>query len=134
MYQGPFSIPTKTDDELKALVAKTQPLVRRRDHLGDHLCMIRLPDLRGCAFPWDPKFIESPGGLVEVARATTLHRYGYHGFFKPSIAEVLCQMPEGLDADFFEVVGPEMADDLNKELPALNAGFHVATTIFYKRK
>jgi hypothetical protein len=63
-----------------------------------------------------------------------LHRYGYHGFFKPSIAEVLCQMPAGLDADFFEVIGPETAEDLNNELDALKAGFHVATTIFYKRK
>lgn len=130
MYQGPFTIPTKTDAELKALVVKTQPLVRQ----GDQLWMIRLPDLRNVAFTWSPVCTESPVGLVEVARITTLHGYGYYGFFKPSIAEVLCQIPAGLDADFFEVNGPDTAEDLNREHLALNEGFHVATTIFYKRK
>ena len=132
MYTGPFEIPTKTDAELAKLVKKTRPLVRNKD---GNLCTIKQPDLRQTAFTWDPKGLRKvKGTAVEVAWKNTLHTFGYHGFFKPSIAEVLCQMPEGLDADGFEVIGPEDADDLNKEMPALNEGFHVATTIFYKYK
>ena len=130
MYQGPLSIPTKTDDELKALVAKTQPLVRR----DGKLVMTKFDDLRNVSFVWSKDLTDSPGDLVEVGRETTLHTYGHYGLFKPSIAEVLCQMPEGLNADFFEVRGPVDVNDLNNELVALNKGFHVATTIFYKRK
>jgi hypothetical protein len=33
----------------------------------------------------------------------------------------------------FETVGPASAEDLNKHHVALNAGFHVATTICYSK-
>lgn len=132
MYTGPFEIPTKTDAELAALVKKTRPLVCNKD---GNLCTIKQPDLRKTAFTWDPKGLRKvKGTAVDVATVQTLHTYGYYGMFKPSIAEVLCQMPEGLDADGFEVIGPEDAADLNREHLALNEGFHVATTIFYKYK
>lgn len=59
----------------------------------------------------------------------------YYGIFKPSIAEVLAQIPEELieQTVAFETIGPADADALNKERDALNAGFHVATTRLYGR-
>jgi hypothetical protein len=74
--------------------------------------------------------------LKEVMRFRTLHTYGYHGFFKPSLAEVFAQLPTGLEIEeemFFETKGPETASDLNKEKAAFDAGFQVAETILYKQ-
>jgi hypothetical protein len=56
--------------------------------------------------------------------------------FKPSIAEVLAQIPEEhLEQVLaFEIVdSPNNVDDLNAEREALNAGYHIATTRLYKR-
>ena len=71
--------------------------------------------------------------MKEVARIRTLHTYAYYGFFKPSIAEVLAQIPSHLvdSVIAFETKGPGDADDLNDDRSALNAGFHAATTILY---
>jgi len=135
MHKGPYTIPTKSDAELSALQAKTKPLVLLR---SKHIRRLKeIPqDLRNTSYLWHPtltcravprKFLQ------EVARVRTLHTYGAPVFFKPSIAEVLAQMPEGLDADYFCIMErPESADDLNAESGALNVGYHVATTVFFQ--
>ena len=46
------------------------------------------------AFTWDPKPTTRAAGLIKLDQIVTNHTYGYHGMFKPSIAEVLCQIPE----------------------------------------
>ena len=127
-----YSIPDISDERIQELQRKLTPLVRRRGKLFT----IKKTDPRDEAFNWGDgeKVIKH---LQEVTRFRTLHTYGYHGFFKPSIAEVFAQLPENFnlisEGLFFETVGPEDAGDLNKELEALNAGFHVAETIVYKQ-
>jgi hypothetical protein len=137
MHQGPFVIPQCEDSELLARLHRVQPLVRDE---GGKLKAILLDEMfhdianaRNYSYLWNYMLPTDPGELVEVAQVQTLHTFGYLGLFKPSIAEVLCQMPSDLDADFFEVVGPNTSVDLNAERDAVNAGFHVATTIFYKK-
>lgn len=134
MFKGPFEIPALTDDALVALVKKCKPLVLRDGKIRK---LRVIPHLRNTAFTWDPKLsirTIKPEKLREVARVTTLHTWGYYGFFKPSIAECLAFMPKDLDADFFCIVEqPETASDLNAERDAVDAGFHVATTAFYKK-
>ena len=105
-----------------------------RDEQGV-LHFIRSVDIRKVSFMWNPKLGEVANGLVEIGRIKTLHGYGYYGFFKPSIAEFLSQLPvEGRDKIVaFETIGPDTAADMNKEYCALNAGYHVATTILYGR-
>ena len=51
-------------------------------------------DPRGVAFTWDPKPTERTPPMIELDKIYTDHSYGYVGFFKPSIAEVLAQIPE----------------------------------------
>jgi hypothetical protein len=73
---------------------------------------------------------------VPICQITTHHSWGHYSLFKPSIAEVLAQIPaEHLNqvVAFEIVVKPETAEDLNKDLEALNAGYHVATTRLYAR-
>lgn len=65
-----------------------------------------------------------------------LHTFGYPGFFKPSIAEVLAQIPEEAfeqyTIDAFEIVSsPATTGDLNKHRDALNQGFHVSVVRLY---
>lgn len=71
--------------------------------------------------------------MREVSRINTYHTYGHPAMFKPSIAEVLAQIPDDLlgSVSAFEVSGPGHVDDINREREARDAGFHVAETILY---
>jgi hypothetical protein len=96
---------------------------------------IKPVDPRSIAFPWEPVSDGVATGIEPVAEITTYHTFGYQGLFKPSIAEVLAQLPAELPDDIvaFEVIGPESTSDLNKHIEELNEGFHVAETILYRR-
>lgn len=66
-----------------------------------------------------------------------LHRYGYYGLFKPSIAEVLSQISE-LDVTFvdaFEIIeSPETCADFKRNPVAFDQGFHSSTVRLYTKK
>ena len=102
-----------------------------------HKHYIKPVDLFSVAYTWEPKKAKRVVGLKALCDIRTYHGFGYHGFFKPSIAEVLAQIPaEHLSKVVaFEIVDcPKDADDLNKEKEALNAGYHVASTRLYIRE
>jgi hypothetical protein len=94
-------------------------------------------DLFGIAFTWDPKKTEEAVGLKEVATITTFHSWAYYGFFKPTIAEILNQIPEDLryKVKAFEIVDwPREASDFNKteeSAAAFKASYHTAKTTLY---
>lgn len=124
-------IPDMADDVVDQLGTRIRPIVRFEG--AAHY--IQPVDLRRTAFTWDPKAAETAENLEPVRDIRTYHTYGYYGFFKPSIAEVLKQIPEDLREQVaaFEIISrPESADDLDAESEALNAGFHVATTRLYR--
>ena len=67
-----------------------------------------------------------------------LHTFGYHGFFKPSVAEVLAQIPQDIYEqyviDAFELIDiPTSVDYLNKFKNATKQGFHVSIVRLYIR-
>lgn len=95
-----------------------------------------------------------PGKIV--GSAFTLHEYGYAGVFKPSVYEVICQIPKDLvdTPTWFIICGPQTAADFYRSMEsedearvreimeapdddsvrkAFDAGFHTARTIFYER-
>lgn len=129
-----YSIPELSPERLQELVKRIRPIVR----FDDKPCFIKPVDPSKVAYTWSPKKFKSIPASIEVFRTIrTLHTYGYYGMFKPSIAEVLAQIPlEDLNAVVaFEIVkSPETATDLNLEREALNAGFHVAETALYRNK
>lgn len=89
------------------------------------------------AYTWDPVTTNVAEDLVVLGQIITYHTYGYYGFFKPSIAEVLAQIPEKYleTACAFEIVAqPHNAEDLNEHIAILNAGYHVAITQLYGKK
>lgn len=95
-------------------------------------------DIINTSYIWEPKFAE-PVDYTKyevLGDVITYHGYGYYGFFKPSIAEVLAQIPANFVevAAAFEIVKrPESADDLNADIRMLNLGYHTAVVRFYKR-
>lgn len=63
-----------------------------------------------------------------------LHTYGYYGIFKPTIAEVLAQIPEDLASLVcaFEIIEkPETLEDLMKNKIVFNNGFHISKVRLY---
>lgn len=130
-------IPKITDDELVKRAENIKPVVReQRKFSGDVLFYIKPVDLKNVAFTWDAKPTKQATGLKPIATITTYHAYGYYGFFKPSIAEVLAQIPEQYlkDVVAFETYGPDSVTDLNRNKTELDDGYHVAQTILYGKE
>jgi len=121
-------------EELARRWPRIQPIVRDKDGKP---WFIDQDDPIGVAYTWDPKLKEpAPEDYVELTRERAYVKWGYYGFFKPSIQECLTSLPEEfVDACVaFEIVdSPKTADDLNKEKDMLNAGYQVCTVAFYAR-
>ncbi len=115
-----------SDERLEELSKRIKPVVR----LDGKLYYIREVNLRETAFTWSPKLKEEAKGLEELIRIRTYHTYGYPGFFKPSIAEVLSQIPKRhlLHTSAFEI--PVHVTDSE---PKLCGEYHIARTILYKK-
>lgn len=129
-----FEIPEISDDVLERRANLVRPVIRNEK--GLFYRDLKSCDLRKTAFMWEPKLEGEAINLVPYRTIITLHRWAYYGFFKPSIEEVLSQISEDdIDAGViaFETNGPETAQDLNNHKDALDAGFHVAETILYKK-
>ena len=89
------------------------------------------------AFAWEMKPEKLADDLEEVAKIWTLHRWAYYGFFKPSIGEVIMQIPKDMldKVDAFMVIGPSSAQDLNVTSEyTFKKSVHVAQTILYAKK
>lgn len=113
------TLPQISDDKLLELYSRIRPI--RRDDDGDP-CWVKefsLERLRGSSYVGDSedvgeKVADTGIVLTPIGAFKCLHGYGYYGFFKPSIAEVLAQIPYGFidDANAFEIVeAPERAED-----------------------
>jgi len=60
------------------------------------LAYMIVPNLTNVAFTWGPEHLQDVEEWREVGRIETHHTCGYIGFFKPTIAEVLAQIPKHL--------------------------------------
>lgn len=140
MNQRIYEIPQIADDELLRLYSAIKPIISLDGE--KFYCREFTPkELRGISYTWDKAASKGEPAdfalLKEVGKISTLHAYGYYGIFKPSVAEVLSQIPTHLLASVvaFEITDwPREAMDLHKNVDALNAGFHVAETTLYSAK
>lgn len=126
-----FDIPDIPDEQLQELVDRIRPVVRR----DGQLFYIEPPDPRRVSFLWDPVLTGEATDLVEIGVVPTLHTWGYYGFFKPSVAEVIRMIPHHLigAAVAFEIDGPDDADDLNGTWAVVEGGCHLARTTLYRK-
>ena len=135
--EGKVWIPKVSRGRINKLAKRIKPVIQFTHSIFRGKRYIKPVDLFGVAYTWDPKPRRRARNLKPLCDITTYHAYGYYGCFKPSVAEVLAQIPkEYLDKVIaFEIIrGPETADDLNREKEALQAGYHVATTRLYVHK
>ena len=126
-------IPEISDEKLKKLARKIKPIVRDEKNV---LRYIKSVDLRNIAYTWSPVFTKKAPEFSVITDTTTYHTWGYYGFFKPSIAEVIAQIPPRyLDrVCAFEIIkSPENISEVFGEQEALNAGYHVAITRLYEK-
>ena len=84
-------IPLISDERLDHLNARYAPLVFKDGVFH----RIQTPDFRKVAYTYDPKLLDQVE-FKELYRSQAVFPCGYYGFFKPSISEVLCQIPEQL--------------------------------------
>ena len=124
-------VPEISDERISELSQRIKPLIIRRGLP----CYIKPCDPRKTAFSWDPKVAKIARDLKVLCEIPTYHSYGYYGFFKPSIAEVLAQIPEELQDKCcaFSTEGPGTAGDLNDQIDVVNEGFHRAVTTLYQQ-
>lgn len=119
MFKG-FEVPKITEERLAELLPRIRPVVRK----DGGLWYIKPVDPRRIAFLWDPTLDAKVEDLKELRGIHTFHDYGHPSLFKPSIAEVLAQIPA----------------DIVDETVAFETGFvdfdqgrdcHLAWTVFY---
>ncbi|MFA6570038.1 MAG: hypothetical protein WCT77_02245 [Bacteroidota bacterium] len=126
-------IPEISDGELDKLTRLIKAVV---DFPGEGKYYIKPVGPRTVVFTWDPKPDTVAEGLKPLLDIRTYHAFAFYGFFKPTIAEVIAQIPNDIldQVVAFEIIKhPETTEDLNNEKEAINAGYHVATTRLYTK-
>lgn len=83
-------IPTLKKDELLSRAFRIKAVA---ENAKGKLHFIEPVDIEGTAFTWDPKHRDEAIGLKRLKDINTIHDYGAPSLFKPSINEVLAQIP-----------------------------------------
>lgn len=136
-----FEIPTMSKDTIAKWYSTIRPIV----HEGNKFTFLRelsSQEISGCGYTWlnDPKdYAETVdfSKLSFFADVKMLHGYGYYGLFKPSVGEVIRQIPADMleKAVAFEIIySPMTAADFEQFREEFDAGFHVSIVRLYKNK
>lgn len=93
--KGRFHVPTITDEELERRMARFTPCAAKNGAVHK----IKPVDPRQTAYTWSPELLDEVV-FTQSRSVPTDHDCAYYGFFKPSIAEVLAQVPNDLPAEY----------------------------------
>lgn len=140
-----ISIPDVPKERIEELARRIRPVMRfartaktcgRLDlNPGGNFYYLKPVDLFRIAFTWPgtPKADVRAPRLQKLRTIKTYHAWDYYGFFKPTIAEVLAQIPEDIldEVIAFELEPP--ADPL-EPWDIVQYGHHVAETTFYGKR
>lgn len=137
-----YSIPYMSDEELMRRYLKIKP-VATVDGVKYWLRNYSLKELSNMSYIWYARTDKQAPVGTALEHHTCydfecLHTYGYPGFFKPSISEVLAQIPEEIfkqySIDAFEIIDrPRCSADFNKHKEAFDKGFHTSIVRLYLR-
>jgi len=90
-----------------------------------------IESLRNISFIWSPIYGKTRADLEKLAQITTRHTCGYIGFFKPSIAEILAQIPKRYIKD---TIAYETGRE-DKDICGSSSGdYHIAKTRLYRSR
>lgn len=133
----PF-LPEIDDDELRKLYKTLKPIVTIEE-IKYLLKEFSLEQLRNQSYIWDAerdkREIVEPEKLEIVDDFLCLHTWGHYGLFKPSIAEVLAQVPDYVvkEANTFEIIeSPQTREDVFRYPEIIDNGFHLSKVRAYK--
>lgn len=98
MYDIPYGPPEISDERLDYWDAMLNPLVVD-GNTNNIYTILRPADLRNTAFIWQAKRVKRVHITGVVHGCAMVHDFGAPSFFKPSIAEVLAQVPRYIDDD-----------------------------------
>lgn len=131
-----FEIPEMSEEEIAHWYETISPIVNSDTYLRK----LSSKELSGVAYTWltDPS---DYGNKVDFSKLSVLedrkmlHTWAYYGFFKPTVGEVIRQIPKDL---LSKVVAFEIIDGaigMHGTFGAeLNAGYHVSIVRLYQAK
>lgn len=133
-----LEIPKKSDKELQELYMNIKPIVT----LGDIKYSLRefsLEELRKISYIYhvsdNVREVIDKDKLETIKDINCLHTWAYYGLFKPTISEVLSQIPTDLvnKVNLFEIVdyiaNPR---ELHEYRNIINKGYHLSKVRTYK--
>lgn len=133
LYRKKTKLNLLDDEKLEELNERIIPLI------GEKTCEDKfvLYDIKWTSYLWDEeRFVKKVdmSRLQSIAKVEMLHKYSYYGLFKPSIAEVLSQIPEEyVDKTVaFKIIDrPMSSSDFGKHQKTFNDGFHTSIVELY---
>lgn len=139
-----MSIPKISEEELLKRYEQVKPVVSKNGQLFA-LREYPLEELKTCSYTWDldanvrEKIKEGELEPLQGRDFYCIHTYGYHGFFKPTIYEVLAQIEEHVLplVSAFEIIEkPGCAEDFHRDwftTMAFRQSYHVSKVRLYKK-
>lgn len=139
MYK--VSIPKISKEELLARYQRIKPIVDI-DGIKYFIREFKEDELRKISYLWnkdeDKREVVDMDQYVQTGEDfECIHAYGYYALFKPSIEEVLAQIPKSyIDyVDAFEIIDyPRTSKDFNKNRIVFDNGFHISTVRLYRKR
>lgn len=92
---------------------------------------------KGCSintlYIWDYKILNEATNLTILSKIFTYHTFAYLGFFKPTIFEIISQIPKRFlpYVKAFSIEGSDTTNDLRKNWWLTENGMHLAITTLY---
>lgn len=137
-----LSIPPITDEELMRRYLKIKPIAE----IGSQKYWLKtysIDEMRNTSYFWNlfsdrREPVSDELSCHDHEDFKCLHSYGSHGIFKPSIAEILAQIPENalkhFTIDAFEIIdNPASSGNLKKFREAMECGYHTSVVRLYIR-
>lgn len=140
LYRKKTKLNLLDDKKLTELNERIIPIIGGEDG-KNYTCKEKfsLKNIKKTSYTWQSEvFVEKVdmSKLRPIAQVEMLHTYSYHGFFKPSIAEVLSQIPEEyIDKTVaFKIIDRPMSSaDFGKHQKAFDDGFHTSIVELYAK-
>ena len=136
-----IDIPKMKSEDIVKWYSTIKPIVY---HDGKPVYMRELTDkeLTNVAYTWlnyenDYADTVDFSKLSVLADVKMLHGWGYYGLFKPSVGEVIRQIPSEMleNVVAFQIIySPHTSSDFGLFKPEFDAGFHVSVVRLYQAK
>jgi len=125
------TIPEISNEHLAEMLGRLTPVEKVGDGEYREILTEKDPQTsRGIAYTWNKVLTGEPIRLETSGQTETYHSWGYYGFFKPSLAEVMAcsreKIPEGATHFWMDMDSPDRGKLLVKPDGHSMSGYHHA--------